>query len=132
MPYTATGYRARELRNAMPKAEVILWSALKRLRAEGFHFRRQAPFRGYYLDFVCFSRRLVIEVDGESHIDAEQAAHDRVRDQVLTREGFRVMRFQNGEVRENLEGVVYSIRAALEAAPVSPPGPRLRREPPSP
>ena len=116
----------------MPKPEVILWSGLKRLRAEGFQFRRQAPFRGYYLDFVCFSRRLVIEVDGEGHADAVQAAHDAIRDSVLKREGFRVLRFWNGEVRENLEGVMSSIRAALEAAPVSPPGSRLRRDPPSP
>ena len=132
MPYTAKGYRARDLRNAMPKPEVILWSGLKRLRAEGFHFRRQAPFKGYYLDFVCFSRRLVIEVDGESHSAPEQAAHDAIRDGVLARAGFKVLRFRNGDVRENLEGVMYSIRAALEAAPVSPPGSRLQREPPSP
>lgn len=66
MPYTAEGYRARTLRNTMSKAEVILWSQLKRLRGEGFHIRQQVPFRGYYLDFACFSRRVVIEADGES------------------------------------------------------------------
>jgi very-short-patch-repair endonuclease len=44
-----------------------MWSFLKRLRAEGFHFRRQAPFRGYFLDFVCHAQRLVIEVDGRMH-----------------------------------------------------------------
>lgn len=80
MPYTAEGYRARALRNAMTKPEVILWSQLKHLRADGFHVRRQAPFRGYYLDFVCFSRRVVIEVDGENHAQPEQAEHDRTRD----------------------------------------------------
>jgi very-short-patch-repair endonuclease len=40
---------------------------LKRLRERGFHFRRQRPFRAYYLDFVCFDRRLVVEVDGGQH-----------------------------------------------------------------
>ncbi|MBW8813903.1 MAG: endonuclease domain-containing protein [Caulobacterales bacterium] len=131
MPYTAKGYRARALRNAMTEPEVILWSGLKQLRAEGFHFRRQTPFRGYFLDFVCFSRRVVIEVDGEVHESAVQAAHDGVRDAVLRREGFKVLRFWNGEVRQDLDGVMYSIRAALAEAPVSPPGSR-RREPPSP
>lgn len=132
MPFTAQGYRARDLRNAMTKAEVILWSQLKRLRSEGFHIRRQVPFRGYYLDFAWFSRRLVIEVDGESHEEPAQARHDEVRDAVLRREGFQVVRISNAEVRENLDGVMYLLRAKLAEAEVSPPGPRQRREPPSP
>lgn len=114
----------------MTEPEVILWSRLKFLRAEGFQFRRQAPFRGYYLDFVCFRLRVVIELDGGHHGDDDQAAHDLVRDRVLEREGFRVLRFWNSAVRENLDGVMYSIRAALEEMKVSPPG--SLREPPSP
>lgn len=132
MPYTAAGYRARALRNAMIGPEVILWSRLKLLRADGFHVRRQAPFRGYYLDFVCFPRRVVVEVDGASHSEPEQIAHDRQRDLVLAREGFRVIRVSNNDVRENLDHVVFFIRAALEQAEASPPGSRRRREPPSP
>lgn len=132
MPYTAKAYRARAMRNAMTKPEVILWSQLKRLRAEGWHVRRQAPFRGYYLDFVCFSHRVAIEVDGGSHAEPEQAAHDKVRDLVLEREGFRVIRVSNSDVRENLEAVMYLIRATLGETQVSPPGSRQGREPPSP
>ena len=125
--------RARELRSNMTEPEVILWSRLKRLRAEGFHFRRQAPFRGYYLDFVCFSRRIVIEVDGGGHGESDQVAHDTVRDDVLTREGFRVLRFWNSAVRQNLVGVMDTILMALEeAAMVAPPVSRQRRDPPSP
>jgi very-short-patch-repair endonuclease len=131
--YTAEGYRAHDLRNAMTEAEVILWSRLKRLRSDGYHFRRQAPFRGYYLDFVCFSRRLVVEVDGGGHGEDEQHAHDVVRDAVLAREGFLVLRFWNHVVRQNLGGVIYSIRAGLaERIEVAPPVSRLRRDPPSP
>ncbi len=63
-PHTA---RAGALRASMSEAEVILWSRLKRLREQGYHFRRQAPFRGYFLDFVCYARRLVVEVDGGQH-----------------------------------------------------------------
>jgi very-short-patch-repair endonuclease len=57
--------------------------------AEGarFHIRRQAPFRGYFLDFVCFERRLVVELDGSQHGEDDQADHDFVRDLVLKREG---------------------------------------------
>jgi very-short-patch-repair endonuclease len=112
--YTKRAYRARDLRNAMTEPEVILWSRLKRLRAEGFHYRRQAPFRGYYLDFVCFERRLAVEVDGGHHGEDEQTAHDAVRDRVLEREGFHILRFWNSAVRQNLDGVMYSIMAALE------------------
>ena len=116
MNLSARGVRARELRNAMTDAEVILWSRLKRLRTDGFHIRRQAPFRGYFLDFVCFERRVVIEVDGSQHADDEHAAHDRLRDAVLSREGFRVLRFWNADVRKNLDGVMYSVLMALNGA----------------
>jgi very-short-patch-repair endonuclease len=95
--------------------EAKLWSRLKLLRAEGFHFRRQAPFRGYYLDFVCFSRKLVVELDGTTHADDSQIAHDAVRDVVVRREGFTVLRFFNHQVRENIDGVMHNVRLALGA-----------------
>lgn len=118
--------RARELRANMTPMEVRLWKRLKQMRAEGFHFRRQAPFRGYYLDFVCFSRRVVVELDGSQHGDGPQEAHDAVRDAVLRRQGFQVSRFWNWQVRENIDGVIHNIRLALGAdvlewRPVSPP-----------
>jgi len=95
--------------------EVKLWSRLKTLRAEGYHFRRQAPFRGYYLDFVCFSRRLVVELDGAQHGEDVQIEHDQVRDLVVRRSGFTVLRFYNHQVRENVDGVMHNIRLALGA-----------------
>lgn len=132
MHLTKAGKRARELRNSMTHAEVILWSRLKLLRAEGFHFRRQAPFRGYILDFVCFARKLVIEVDGGGHAEEVQLAHDEVRDAVLRREGFEVFRFWNGVVKTNIDGVMDSIRDVLGAPAFSHPARALRRESPSP
>lgn len=108
--------RARELRQNMTEPEIILWSRLKRLRAEGYRFRRQAPFRGYYLDFACFEHRLVIEVDGGSHTETEAILHDEVRDGVLRREGFTVLRFWNHAVRTNLDGVMDTVRSALGEA----------------
>jgi very-short-patch-repair endonuclease len=89
--------RAREMRKAMTPAEIRLWLALRRLRADGFHFRRQVPFRGYFLDFVCHGYCLVIEVDGQTHDD--RVDHDRLRDAVLAREGYRTLRFSNEDVR---------------------------------
>jgi very-short-patch-repair endonuclease len=109
--------RARELRRNMSEPEVILWSRLKRLRERGYAFRRQFPFRGYFLDFACLSYRLVIEVDGGQHNDERQAEHDAVRDRILQRQGFRVMRIPTGEVRTNLAGVMDRIIVTLEGLP---------------
>ena len=122
--------RSRQFRQTMSEAEVKLWSRLKRLRELGFHIRRQAPFRGYYLDFVCFSRRLVIEVDGGQHTEDEQAAHDAVRDRVLEGQGFRVMRFWASSVHREIDDVMDAIVLALEARALAPP--RSRGESPSP
>lgn len=109
--------RAREMRKTLSPPEARMWSRLKALRKQGFHFRRQAPFRGYFLDFVCFKHHLVIEVDGAIHGDEEQARHDRVRDGVLRREGFRTLRFDNASIRDNVDGVMDCILAQLNDSP---------------
>jgi len=88
------------------------------MRAIGFHFRRQAPLLGFYLDFVCFKHRLVVEVDGSHHSEDAQAAHDAMRDAILRRAGFRTLRFWNFEITTDLDGVVRTIELAL-----TPPSP---------
>ena len=113
----STTSRARTLRRDLSTPEIILWSRLRLLRARGFHIRRQAPFKGYYLDFVCYARRIVIEVDGSQHGEELQAEHDAVRDEILQRHGFQVLRFWTSEVRRDLDRVAERIALALEAAP---------------
>ena len=108
--------RARLMRGQMSDVEVILWSRLKRLRERGFHMRRQAPFRGYFLDFVCYQRRVAIEVDGRQHADDIQADHDRVRGAVLSRHGFQTLRFWASDVRRDADWVMDQVVLALEAA----------------
>jgi very-short-patch-repair endonuclease len=117
--------RSREFRKAMTPQEARLWIELRRLRADGFHFRRQTPFRGYYLDFVCFSRRLVVEVDGGQHGDPDAETHDAVRDAVLAHEGFQTIRVWNADVNTNLDGVMQLILATLHQRPTFPPGARV-------
>jgi len=117
--------RARAMRKALTPPEARMWSFLKTLRAEGYHFRRQAPFRGYFLDFVCHDRRLVIEVDGMSH--EHRFEHDRTRDAVLAREGYRTVRFYNADIRDGFDGVAQTIRNALA---VTDPTRSLRDHPP--
>jgi very-short-patch-repair endonuclease len=106
----------------MTEPEIMLWSRLRQLRVSGFHFRRQAPYLGYYLDFVCFRRRLVVELDGSHHRDNEvQAEHDLVRDAILTRHGFVVLRIPNIRVLRNLSGTVNEIVECLERRPLIAP-----------
>ena len=105
--------RAREMRKALTPPEARLWVQLRRLRDKGFPFRRQTPFRGYFLDFVCLRARLVIEVDGRTH--ETRVEHDRTREAVLLCEGFKTVRFTNEDVRDHLDWVMDRIRAELGA-----------------
>jgi very-short-patch-repair endonuclease len=115
----------------MTRAEARLWTRLRTLRPLGFHFRRQAPLEGYILDFVCFSRKLIVEVDGDSHGTPKAAARDARRDAKLAAAGLRTLRVQNGDVLENIEGVMEYILLELGHS-VTPPDPSLRSGPPSP
>jgi len=117
----ASTKRARELRKTMTPQEIRLWSRLRTMRANGFHFRRQAPLFGFYLDFVCFNRRLVIEVDGSQHGEDVHADHDAIRDAILRKAGFHTLRFWNSEINTNLDGVLETILRELECVPVRTP-----------
>ncbi|HWW24625.1 MAG TPA: DUF559 domain-containing protein [Caulobacter sp.] len=119
--------RARALRRAMSGQEVRLWVRLRALREQGFHFRRQAPLLGYYPDFICLSRKLVVEVDGPHHEELGQRDHDAHRDQVLRGSGFQTLRFSTRAVHEDVDAVMSVICQALSAA--SPTRP-LRGHPP--
>ncbi|MFN3536837.1 MAG: endonuclease domain-containing protein [Brevundimonas sp.] len=109
--------KARALRKRLTPAEARLWVALRRLRAEGLHFRRQAPVRGYILDFVCMDRLLIVELDGASHDGEDRQRKDRVRDAVLARVGFLTLRFSNLSVRDALDDVVQTVRRHCLARP---------------
>ena len=103
--------RARDMRGDATLAENLLWQAIRDRRLGGFKFRRQVPLRGYILDFVCFEARIVVEVDGGQH--AESVA-DEKRDAAFRAEGFRIVRFWNDEVTENLNAVCLSILSHLK------------------
>jgi|SRR3954451_17716979 very-short-patch-repair endonuclease len=110
--------RARALRSNPTEAEKRLWSKLRLKQIDGHRFRRQVPIGRYIVDFVCFDRRLVIEVDGGQH-DSRIVQDDR-RTAWLEREGFTVLRFWNNEVLGNIEGV-YDVIAAHLASDIPPP-----------
>ena len=127
MPHVAVSeqqrHRAKHLRRAMTRAEVLVWRYLKAHHLDRLSFRRQAPMGQYVVDFVCHSVLLVVELDGETHDFAARQQHDAVRDAWLASRGYHVLRFTNEQVLSSLEGVLTVIR---ETAAV-----RTRNTPPS-
>jgi very-short-patch-repair endonuclease len=115
----STRRNARDLRRNPTEAERTLWRHLRQRHVAGRKFRRQHPIGRYVLDFVCLETKLVIELDGGQHADRE--AEDRGRTAWLEARGFRVLRFWNTEVFENLEGVLAAILDAASGAAVRPP-----------
>jgi very-short-patch-repair endonuclease len=107
--------RARTLRQRMTDAETILWSRLRRKQVHGRKIRRQHPIGPYIADFACVSLGLVIELDGATHSSAEEIAHDRKRERYLRHHGFRVLRFRNAAVYENLDAVLHAISSEMES-----------------
>jgi len=107
--------RARHLRKHQTVAETRLWRELRKLRWQGYHFRRQAPIENYIVDFACLSQRVIIEVDGVQHGTPLARATDAARDADLSWRGFKVLRFRNDEVRDTMQGVMLEILAALGA-----------------
>jgi len=104
---TETTRRARELRASQTDAERFLWGRLRNRRLGGFRWRRQAPVAGFFADFACVERRLIVELDGSQH--GEHLDYDQRRTAVLQAAGWRVIRFWNDEVFDNLEGVCEAI-----------------------
>jgi very-short-patch-repair endonuclease len=114
---------ARRLRREATEVEKILWQALRE-RLAPWKFRRQHPIGNRIADFACPARKLVIELDGGQH--AERMAEDEQRSAELARHGYRVLRFWNNDVLDNLEGVLETIERALALAPPHPPSPPRR------
>jgi very-short-patch-repair endonuclease len=104
---------AREQRTKAVQAEAIIWRAVRDRRCEGAKFRRQATIGNFIADFVCYERRLIVEIDGPSHESAEQQAKDRARELWLQEQGFRILRLPNELVIASTELAVAHIRAGL-------------------
>lgn len=105
--------RARVLRNKETQAEQELWKHLKGKKLDGFKFRRQHPFDRYILDFYCNERKLVVELDGEYQEDELQKWQDEERTIYLKNSGLDVLRFQNKEIFNDMETVLWKIREEL-------------------
>ncbi|MBI1867155.1 MAG: endonuclease domain-containing protein [Methylocystis sp.] len=107
--------RARSLRRDAARAERIMWKLLQNRNLAGFKFVRQAPVGPYFADFLCRERKLIVEIDGETHSRDEEIAHDARRTTFLEESSYRVIRFANAQVFENIEAVGAAILDALGA-----------------
>jgi very-short-patch-repair endonuclease len=121
---------ARHQRNNPTEAEQRLWRHLRANQLAGHKFRRQAALGPYIVDFICFDQKLIVELDGPQHSEPEAAAHDARRTAWLASLGYRVLRFWNHQLDEDIHAVVKEIARALAMAePTSPTLPSRGREP---
>lgn len=102
----------RILRKNSTPQEIILWSRIKRNQL-GYKFRRQHSFDNYIVDFYCKEKKLIVELDGWQHKEEFSGEKEKIRTEFLESKGFKVLRFWNNEINNNLEGVVLRIEECL-------------------
>ncbi len=104
----------RQLRRNATSAEVILWQALRNRQVKGRKFRRQHSFGKYTVDFYCLEEKLIVELDGQSHQNFGSKQADELRDMWFQQQGYKVLRFENKEVYNHLERVVWAIENSFD------------------
>ena len=102
---------AKHLRKSQAPAEKLVWEGVRNRRCGGYKFRRQVRINCYVVDFLCVSKKVIIEIDGLSHEGREE--YDVARTQHLERLGYHVIRFSNDDVYENVNGVIEAIFESL-------------------
>ncbi len=105
--------RARELRKNSTQQEQKLWKLLRKRQLKAYKFRRQYPIGEYIVDFICREKQLIIEIDGGQHNTETNIAYDNKRTKFLESKGYKVIRFWNNDVDNNIEGVYITILNAL-------------------
>ncbi len=105
--------RARELRQDQTQAEEVLWQALRNRRVR-HKIRRQHPLGRFIIDFYCHQAALCIEIDGDAHSEASQRAYDIARTQYLEDHGYRIVRFTNRDIQQNLQAVIDEICRTID------------------
>ena len=104
-----TTEKARTLRKNMTKQERILWQFLRKKSINGLKFRRQYPIGNYIVDFICNAKKLIIEIDGGQHNEDKNIIYDKERTKYLETKGYKVIRFWNHDIDNNIESVYQEI-----------------------
>jgi adenine-specific DNA-methyltransferase len=105
--------RCKNLRKNSTPQERIFWSRVRAKRFTGLKFKRQYPLGKYIVDFICLGKKLIIELDGSQHKEENQERYDKKRTEFLEKLGFKILRFWNNEINDNLEGVFIKIENLL-------------------
>ena len=105
--------QAKNLRKNMTPQEIKLWNILRNNNLNGLKFRRQVPIGNYVADFVCEMRNLIIEIDGGQHNTPEILQYDNNRTAFFETKKYKVIRFWNNDIDNNIEGVVEKILEVL-------------------
>src|SRR5438094_2855349 len=108
-----TKERRKTLRQSATSAEAVLWPYLQNRKILGKKFRRQSSVGPYIVDFYCAECRLVIELDGAPHFAANADTYDQQRTEYLEEAGLKVIRFENKDVKDNIEFVLETIKQGL-------------------
>ena len=103
--------RTQDLRKNSTKAEKVLWEYLSNKKFENLKFRRQHSFGYYIVDFYCKEKKLLIEIDGDSHYTKNTIIYDNIRTKFLVSLNSKVIRFTNSEIIENIEQVLNTIKS---------------------
>jgi valyl-tRNA synthetase len=115
--YNALKEHSKRMRQFSTEAESALWEMLRGKKLD-YKFRRQHAIDDFIVDFVCLSKKLILEVDGEYHNEPEMQEADRIRTQILEDLGYQVLRFTNEEVIGNTDAVLEQISTALKSSPL--------------
>jgi very-short-patch-repair endonuclease len=99
----------KSLRSNQTEAEARLWRYLRANRFENLKFKRQEIIGPYIVDFVCYSKMLIIELDGGQHYLQENQERDEVRSAFLSQRGFKILRFSNLEMLKETAAVLECI-----------------------
>lgn len=110
---------AKQMRRSMTEAETILWSKLRGRQRNGWQFRRQHPVGQFILDFACVRAHLGIEVDGATHSEEAEIRYDEQRSAYLRSKGWNMLRVQNKDIYDELDGVLFLIDDQLRYAEFS-------------
>lgn len=104
---------AKTLRKNQTEVERLLWSKIRNRQIEGMKFRRQVPLNGYIVDFICYEKKIIIELDGGHHNNVHRKEYDKLRTRVLKSKGYKVLRFWNSEILSNMDGTLNFIRSEV-------------------
>ncbi len=103
---------AKKLRKTQTPREEKLWYLLRNRRFKEYKFRRQYPIGNYIVDFICLSKKIIVELDGSGHLQSK--SYDQQRDVFIRSRGYKIIRFWNNELESNLEGVLNKIYEMLK------------------